>query len=237
MSARVEAELGYVLHQRPYRDTSAIIDVFTRDHGRVSLVAKGFRNAVKSRQRWRADLQVGNLLVLSWSGRGDLKTLIDAQLETRFPLKGDALYCAFYVNELLQRLLHPYDSQADVFTLYGRCLLGLSVEAQAEPVLRRFEFSLLEVLGYGVDFSVLEDWPDSPVGFDPERGFVSADVVDAHQPLFALDTLRRVAQGHDDKMSLKVAKQLVRYAMAPLLGDRPLNSRKLFMQAKAQRPS
>ena len=232
MATRVEAEPAYVLHLRPYRDSSAIVDVFTRHHGRVGLVAKGLKNAAKSRQSWRADLQPANLLQLSWTGRGELKTLTDVQLNSRFPLQGDALYCVFYVNELLQRLLHPFDPQIEVFSLYGQCLLGLSADAHPEPALRRFEFALLEQLGYGVDFAGLGGSGLQRVGFDPEQGFIAAEQLPPGQPVFAVESVLAVARGDSDAQSLKTAKQLVRLAMSPLLGDRPLNSRKLFMQAR-----
>ena len=231
-TARVEAEPGYVLHVRAYRDTSAIIDVFSRHHGRVSAVAKGLKANTKGRQRWRADLQPGNLLFLSWSGRGELKTLSDVKLNSRFPLKGDALYCAFYVNELLQRLLHPLDPQPDIFSLYGQCLLGLSRDPEPELALRHFEFALLNQLGYGVDFSALDDCPAASVGFHPEQGFLLPELLPPDSPRFPVADLQRIASYDFDADSLKVAKQLSRLALAPLLGGRPLNSRKLFMQAR-----
>ena len=236
MTARVEAEPGYVLHVRAYRDTSAIVDIFSRHYGRVSVVAKGLKSSAKARQNWRAGLQPGNLLLLSWSGRGELKTLSDVQLNSRFTLKGDALYCAFYVNELLQRLLHPFDPQPDVFSLYGQCLLGLSGDPKPEPVLRRFEFALLNELGYGVDFSALDNCRLQSVGFHPEQGFLAPEQLPPGCPQFSVTGLQRVARGDFDATSLKLAKQLTRLALSPLLGGQPLNSRKLFMQGR-ERPS
>lgn len=231
MSARIEGQPAYVLHLRAYRDSSAIIDLFSRDYGYLSVVAKGLKSSSKSRQQWRAALQPGNLIQVSWQGRSELKTLVDAQLNSTFPLRGNALYCAFYINELLGRLLQPFDPQAEVFKLYGRSLLELSSGSHVEPILRSFELTLLTELGYGVDFSPIESAPEAYFIYDPEYGFcqVSASM-DAHQKAFSGHLLQQLARAEWDADTLKVAKRLNRLILAPLLGDRPLNSRKLFLR-------
>ncbi len=233
MSARVDAQPVYVLHLRPYRDSSAIIDVLSRDYGRLSVIAKGLRGAAKSRQQWRGALQLGNSLHIGWRGRSELKTLVDAQLHSHFPLQGDALYCAFYLNELLERLLHPLDPQSDLFELYGRCLLALSSGQPIEPVLRRFELAMLEVLGYGIDFSAVGDDPQSRYIYDCEQGFCPApQTLSAQVTVYPAGVLMRLAGGELDTQTLPLAKRLCRQALAPLLGDRPLHSRKLFLSKK-----
>ncbi|NKI17093.1 DNA repair protein RecO [Spongiibacter sp. KMU-166] len=226
---RVDAEPAYVLHLRPYRDTSAIVDVLTQHHGCVSVVARGLRGGGKNRQSWRAALQVGNLLYLSWQGRGELKTLTDAQAHSRFELRGSALYCTFYVNEIIERLLHRHDPQPGIFQLYGRCLLALSTDANYELALRRFEGGLLRELGYGIDYVDVDGGglrDDANYQFLPRQGFVLTDAPDGLHG----GVLRRLADNDYSGQGLLVAKRLHRRVLADLLGDRPLNSRKLFAQ-------
>ncbi len=231
MTVRVDAQPAYVLHLRAYRDTSAIVDIISRDYGRVSILAKGLKGRAKGRQQWRGALQLGNLLHISWQGRAELKLLTDVQLNSDFPLRGDALYCTFYINELLERLLQPLDPQAEIFDLYGRCLLGLSSGAALEPTLRRFELALLDALGYGIDFSGLSGGSDNRYIYDSEQGFCPAPAsLGDTASSYPADLLMRLALGELDVATLPLAKRLSRQALAPLLGERPLQSRKLFLR-------
>lgn len=228
---RVDAEAAYLLHLRPYRDSSAIVDLLSQHHGCVSAVVRGLRGTGKQRQGWRAALQIGNLLHVSWQGRGELKTLTEAQGHTRFELRGRSLYCAFYVNEIVGRLLHRHDPQPGVFQIYGRCLLALSSGDELERALRIFEGGLLRELGYGIDYAdsnggVLRD--DTCYRFVPQQGFI--ETVEPGGLKGAV--LRRLGDNDFSRETLQAAKHIHRRALADLLGERPLNSRKLFLQRR-----
>ena len=228
---RVDAEAAYVLHLRPYRDTSAIVDLLSQHHGCVSVVVRGLRGSGKQRQGWRAALQIGNLLHVSWQGRGELKNLNEAQIHSRFELRGQSLYCAFYVNEIVERLLHRHDPQPGVFQLYGRCLLALSSNSEYEQALRIFESGLLRELGYGIDYvdgNGGELCAQALYQFVPQQGFV--ETVEPGGVSGAV--LRQLAESDYSGDGLLVAKRLHRRALGDLLGDRPLNSRKLFVQRR-----
>lgn len=233
MSGRVEEQPAYVLHLRAYRDSSAIVELFSRDYGRVSAVAKGLKGSAKRRQSWRSALQPGNLLTVSWLGRSELKTLADVQLSSTFPLRGDALYCSFYINELVGRLLQPFDAHPHLFKLYGRSLMELCSAQSLEPCLRRFELALLAELGYGIDFDALAAAPATYYVYHLDEGFCPVPESQAGQagvfPGECLIALSR--QDWETAGVLAVAKRLNRQVLAPLLGDRPLQSRKLFVRS------
>ncbi len=142
---------AFVLHRYPYRDSSFLVEVFSADTGRVGLVARGVR---RPKSRWRGMLEPLSPLLLSWSGRGDLKTLTQAESAgAPIALRGEPLLAAFYVNELLLRLLARDDPHEPLFALYVETLHELR-EQRTAPALRRFEKRVLEALGYGVDFTV-----------------------------------------------------------------------------------
>ncbi len=229
---RVDGEACFVLHTRPYRDTSALIDLFSPNYGRFTCVAKGLRGAGKSRQSWRAALQAFNLVSASWQGRGELKSLLDVQHQMNYSLAGRALFCGLYVNELLERLLHQHEPQSDIFVLYTRCLTNLAANAQLEENLRRFEFGLLEQLGYGLNFSYcnrsgLAINPAHYYFFHADDGLVLADEGFVGQ-CFSGKVLLQLANGDFSEGALFVAKQLSRLALGGLLGNKPLRSRALF---------
>lgn len=232
---RVDLQPAYVLHTRPYRDTSMLVDLFTPEHGRVALVAKGVRTG-KSRRR--ALLNPFTALLVSFQGRGGLKLL--TAVEAQGPgliLQGAALYCGFYINELLLRLLAEHDPHPYVYENYQSTLMALSREQQLEPWLRRFELSVLEELGYGInlDAEANEDTPlqaDAWYQFENELGFtqVPSNVHSAGaQSLFlGRDLLAIAADDFSHRDTRQAAKRLTRAALQPLLGNRPLKSRELF---------
>lgn len=234
---RIELQPAYVLHTRPYRDTSMLVDLFTPEQGRVAVIAKGVR---QSKSRRRALLNPFNPLLVSFQGRSGLKLLTGVESDGHsVRLQGAALYCGFYLNELLLRLLAEQDAHLHLHQNYRLTLEALSVDPDLEPLLRRFEFSLLEELGYGIDFDAVagtgappseQDW----YGFDPDRGFVpqeSRPDGDASSAPFSGLALR--ALGADDYShpdTRVVAKRLTRLALRPLLGSKPLHSRELFRE-------
>lgn len=246
MSVLIQSQPAYLLHSRPYRDTSMLLDFITCDYGRVSAVARGVRNP---KSRIRATLQPFIPLLINLSGKSELKTL--AQIEARnngFSLKHKTLFAAMYLNELLIRLLHKQDADTEIYSLYETTLQNLQQQTVIEPVLRVFELSLLELLGYGIDFSVVEDLAAelyggasvSDVGqeeqmkawyhYHQENGFERVDTGNnssgKYYPAFALAKIAN--KDLADLEIQKFAKRLLRSALASHLGGKTLSSRSLF---------
>jgi len=146
-----EDEPAFVLHAYAYRETSLIVEAFTRAFGRVALVAKG---AKRPRSEMRGLLQAFQPLILSWTGGGELKTLTKAEWRGGLPLvTGAALLCGFYLNELLLKLLAKEDAHPALFDDYAAALAALADQPDAATqgaVLRRFELRLLAELGYAL---------------------------------------------------------------------------------------
>ncbi len=134
MASAVTLQSAYVLHHRPYRESSLLLEVFSRDYGRVGLVA---RAAKRPRSPWRGTLQPFRSLLLSWTGRGELMTLADAELTESGPfLRGRGLLSGFYMNELVMRLLQRHDPHPALFEAYRSALKGLAAAGSEEGVLR-----------------------------------------------------------------------------------------------------
>lgn len=154
-----EARTAFVLHSYPFRETSLIVEAYSRDHGRVALVARGARRPKSS---LRGVLLPFQPLLLSWAGRRELRTLTHAEWQGGYaPLKGRALICGFYLNELLLKLLPRDDPHERLFTIYQGTLAALGDGADQFALLRRFELELLRELGYAVilDRDVERDEP------------------------------------------------------------------------------
>ncbi|MEO8804388.1 MAG: DNA repair protein RecO [Rudaea sp.] len=160
---RIEQQPGFVLHAREWRETSLLLEVFSRDHGRVGLVARGVR-AARSRTP-RALLQPLTPLLLSWTGRGELATLTAVE-PAAVPLKttGEALLCALYLNELLTRMLTRHDPHSNLFSDYVTTLARLAHGEPTAWTLRRFERDLLMHMGYGLQ---LESEGENGARLDP----------------------------------------------------------------------
>ena len=140
---RVANEPAFLLHRRPYTESSVLIDLFSRHHGRIVLIAKGAR---KLKSRWRGSLLPFQSLIAAWSGRGEVKTVTGIEGEgTPCGLRGKALYCGYYMNELVLRLLHRFDPHEDVFDNYRSALALLSTEGDQERVLQFLKNSYCEI--------------------------------------------------------------------------------------------
>lgn len=148
MSHRVDYHPCFVLHHRSWSETSLILDVFSLLHGRLSLMARG----AKSGRRGQANLlQPLRRLNLAWSGRSEMGTLTGVEADAPpARLQGGRLLSAFYLNELLMRMLHRHEPHEDLFRAYEHSLLGLAGGDDQERVLRLFEKYLLQSLGYGL---------------------------------------------------------------------------------------
>lgn len=160
---RVEQQPGFVLHARAWRETSLLLEVLSRDFGRVGLVARGVRSA-RSRTP-RAALQPLLPLNVGWSGQGELATLTAAEAAGMpLSLRGEAVLCGMYLNELVVRLLPRNDPHPGVFSAYMETLGRLATEDAYAWQLRRFERDLLADLGYGL---ALEHTADTDLPLDP----------------------------------------------------------------------
>jgi DNA repair protein RecO (recombination protein O) len=152
-SRRTQLTPGYILHHAPYRDTSRILEVLTREHGRLSLFARGVRGP---RSKLAAALQPFQLLLLSFSGRGEAPQLTGAELAGSRPvalLPGAYLMACYYLNELVLKLTTRHDPHPALFDSYSRALEEFKSGAALEPGLRIFEKRLLTELGYGLDLT------------------------------------------------------------------------------------
>ena len=224
---------GFVLHRRAYSETSLLVDVFTEDTGRLSLLAKGAR---ARRSAWKSVLQPFTPLLLRWSGRSGMKILTKAEpAAITLPLQQTALYSGFYVNELICRVLEQETAQPQLFQDYLRCLTELAGTPLAvEPVLRRFEFQLLQSLGYGVDFLHCAG-SGQPIDenmtyrYREEQGFMASLIKD-NLTFYGRDLLAFEQRRFDDSTVLQAAKRFTRLALKPYLGSKPLKSRELFSQ-------
>lgn len=231
---RIELEPAFLLHTRAYRDTSLILEGFTPQYGRVGLVARGARSG---RSRWRGLLQPFVPLMLSWSGRGELGTLTGAEAHGRpRTLAGERLAAGFYLNELVMRLLRREDPHPALFAVYDWALSALVARDQrADEALRLFEKRLLEALGYGLildhdsQYEAID--PAAWYAVDPE-GLPERTIAGRADALVvrgsSLVALAR--EGTLDEPAAWDAKRLMRAALAPHLGSRPLKSRELYRQ-------
>ncbi|ABC28644.1 DNA repair protein RecO [Hahella chejuensis KCTC 2396] len=227
---RVSLQAAYVLHSRPYRESSYIVDLITEADGKASAVLKGGGR----RKGVPGTLQPFTELEVELGGRGELKSLIRYETTNiRYPLAGAALYAGLYLNELLVKLLQPLEGCRKVFDAYKSSLTFLSLpQPNLEPGIRELEFALLNELGFGVDFCVESATGDivknniayyfsltEGVSRTPEPCSV---VIEGHH-LIAI-------AGRDWSVpgSLSAAKRLTRRCLDELLGGRPLHSRELM---------
>lgn len=231
---RVNLQPAFVLHRRSYRETSFLIDLWTQEFGRVSVLAKGLRQA---RGGMAGLLQPFIPLWVSFAGRSELLTLTQAEPRgAMMRLQGDSLFAGFYLNELLMQLLEKQDAHPRLFQAYQQAVEGLQAATLEQKTLRSFELILLDELGYGIlprtAAEIREAFQaDCQYRFIPEQGLMATDSLDDAHSLFLGANLLAIAEEnwHSDVV-LQDAKRLIRFLFAPLLGSRPLYSRKLFMQ-------
>ena len=236
MSSTVLA--GFILHRRPYRETSFLLDIFSLEWGLVSAVGKGIRGSKSDK---KSLLQPFQALLLGLSGRHELKNLqqVDA-LDASYKLEGHYLFSAMYINELLSRLLAKEIPQAELYCLYQTTLQALSQQEAIEPQLRQFELSLIAELGYGIDFlydtnSGQEIEPFAYYSFIHEQGWLRLKQQYAGNNCFLGESIMQISDFVWTPASLLCAKYISRMTLAKLLGDKPLKSRELFKQTWSTR--
>jgi DNA repair protein RecO (recombination protein O) len=227
LKRRVQLAAGYILHHRPYRDTSRILEVLTRDAGRLSLFARGVRGP---KAKLAAELQPFRLLLLSWSGKGEAPQLTGAEgAPDNALLPSGCLMAGFYLNELLLKLTHRHDPVPAVFDAYHLALEALKAHRPIEPTLRLFEKHLLDLLGYGL---ALEADASSGAGieadayyhFRPAHGLVPV-AADAPGALSGASLLALAREELTPGRVLEDARRLLQGALAQCLEGRELTTR------------
>ena len=224
---RISLQPAFILHHRPYRETSVLLDVLTAEFGWISLVARGVRT---QRSRSRALLQPFVPLLVSWRGKGELLSMESVEANgAPLQLRGDCLLSGFYLNELLIKVLQKSDPHPRLYTIYHHTLLELLGPNLKQQTLRLFEKNLLQELGYALqlqmDFSTGEALQAERLyQYYPEQGFKQVE-----QGGFKGKSLLALAgEQFDDDECLREIKHVMRLALASLLGYQPLQSRKLF---------
>lgn len=228
---------AYILHRRPYRNTSLILEFFTKTHGRITAIARGARSGKPGQ---KAVFQAFTPCLINWYGKNNLVTLrhIEASDLPRVSM-GNALFCGFYLNELLVRVLTHQDPYASLFDAYDQCLINLT-QADQEVALRQFELILLQELGYALQLqSTYENQAiahDSFYYYHPDKGFSlcsenNTQQITAKNTVFSGENLLALANNDFTQASTKrAAKQLMRFALKRFIGDKPLASRSLFLE-------
>ncbi len=229
---RVAGQPGFVLHSYPYKETSLIVDVFSRDHGRIPVVAKG---AKRPTSKLRGVLQTFQPLSLSWSGKAEMRTLIGAEwVGGMLPLEKSALLCGFYLNELLVKLLARDDAHPVLFDHYVAALNELAHAEPAPIVLRKFELALLKETGVATDFTTCRSTgdaidPKKSYVVDPESGPRLSRVSDRWPAVAGKTLLDMESQNYDDAITQSQSKTLMRFLVAHHLGGIPLNTRQILI--------
>jgi DNA repair protein RecO (recombination protein O) len=234
-TARVSLQAAWILHHYPYRDSSLLLEVFSREHGRVGLVARGARAA---RGRWHNQLQMLRPLWLSWNLRGELGTLTDVDSRAHAPLvAGRQVLSACYLNELLLRLLSRHDPHPGLFDAYEQALTRLPTAE--EQALRCFEKQLLQELGYGLQLDCEADGVTPVLAGARYEYRLEGGPVRCAEPLadgIYLDGASLLAlrdEQLDSPHACREVKTLMRAALAVYLGTRPLKTRTVSRQLSA----
>jgi len=237
---RVSLQPAYVLHRRPHRDSSVLLDVLTAEYGRIGVIARGGRRQGR-RGAHGALLQPFTPLFMSFSGRAELKTLTAVEAAGRTAdLANERLYSSLYLNELLVRLLHRNDPHPGLFAAYGGALEGLAGRDDMDTVLRRFELVLLDELGYRVDFAVDGSNGETVENaaqyyYEPGSGLVQWRGGRSDAPtLYSGEHLLSLARGEFDGGARLAGRRLLREVLAVHLGGTPLRSRELFRAARGR---
>ncbi|MEX2495583.1 MAG: DNA repair protein RecO, partial [Woeseia sp.] len=237
-SRRVHNEPAWLLHHRPYRDTSRILEVLSLEHGRISLVARGSRSGTS---KLKGILRPFLPLTISWAGRSDLGTLTGAELRgAPIALSGEGLMSGYYANELLLHLLHRHDPQPDIFAAYGKTIENLSAARDVPAKLREFEMELLRLLGYALN---LEHDTETQTAlsasghyvYRPEQGPVEAREPVGPSTYSGQELIYIRERDFSRPETLRSASRLLREVIAFHLGGRELKSRKVYRDMRRGR--
>ena len=228
----VELTPCFILHSRSYLESSLILDIFSREYGRLHLIAKG---AKREKSPFSGLLQPYQRLLMAWRGKSELMTLVDVEADIEQYVLPDAkIIAGFYVNELLVRLLHQHESHPELFDLYNKAILDLSVSESIDAVLRFFEKGLLETLGYGL---VLDHDIGNGQAIEADRKYYylidSGPTKDTPQTGNYIEitgnSLLALEKGSlENKAEIEETKRLMRFILQSHLGTKPLASRALY---------
>jgi len=228
------SDIAFVLHTRPYRETSQLVTFFSHHHGRFNAVGRAVRGG-----RNGTALRPFIPLQITWRGKTDLKSLISAeQFLPVTEISGELLFVGLYINELLMRILHENDAHERLFEKYQTLLVAIAGCPDLEFLLRVFEFNLLEEMGYGLQLEVTIDTGEVIqehrfYRFLAGEGFIESGCSDNDKDLYPGSVLLSMAAGTlSDPLVRRLAKRLMRQALQPYLGNKPLRSRELFVKEK-----
>ena len=237
-AARQDAQPAFVLHSYPFKETSLVVELLTRDFGRIGVVARGAR---RPKSALRGVLLAFQPLLVSWSGKGELHTLVRAEWHGAYhPLKGLSLICGFYLNELLLKLLPRHDAHERLFDTYAGTLAALTPDADPAATLRAFEKHLLRELGYAVtlDRDVESGHPivaERRYSYVIERGPVSVPAGAERNgvELLGQTLLDMQSDNYVSSVTLQQSKALMRTLINHYLGDQELHTRQLLRDLQA----
>ena len=233
---RQDAQPAFVLHSYPFKETSLVVELFTRDFGRIAVVAKGARRPKSS---LRGVLLAFQPLLVSWSGKGELHTLIRAEWHGAYqPLKGLSLICAFYLNELLLKLLPRHDAHERLFATYTRTLSALHPKREPSGVLRSFEKDLLRDLGYAITLdrdveSGRAIAAEERYVYVVERGPVAGLAETNGVELLGQTLLDMQSGDYSSALTQHQSKALMRALINHYLGEQVLHTRQLLRDLQA----
>ncbi len=235
---RVWLAPAYVLHQFSYRDTSRIVEVFTSDHGRLTLFARGAHGPKSS---LRGVLRPFQRLLVSWVGKTEACQLMTAEIDGALTrLHSERLMSGFYLNELLLKLTERCDPHPEIFESYASCVEALCAGESEEASLRRFEKRLLGDLGYGLELSRTDEGRpverDRYYRFAAERG-PQPCVAEAPDAVYGGSLADLQAESFGDERSLRDAKRVLRAALDACLGGRELKSRQVMLAMRRREPA
>jgi len=228
MKRRSEQEAGFILHAYPYKETSLIVEAFSRRYGRVGLLARGAR---RPRSAMRGVLLAFHPLSLTWSGSAELGTLISVEWGGGQPsLEGIGLMCGFYLNELLLRLLPREDPHESLFDAYTVALERLAAGEPQAPVLRGFERRMLAELGYApvLDRDAASGGaiaPDKRYAYEAERGPVETTRAGGESVISGRTLLDMAQDNYEDARTREESRRLMRALIAERLAGQTLHTR------------
>ncbi|HSD70913.1 MAG TPA: DNA repair protein RecO [Woeseiaceae bacterium] len=235
VNKRISNAPAWLLHHRPFRDSSQLLDIISRDNGRLTLVARGSRGA---KSRLRGILRPFMPLQVSWSIRSDLGTLTGAEMDgPPIALNGEALLAGYYLNELLLNLLHRHDPQPEIFAAYAQAVDGLARRSDLSACLREFEIALLRNLGYALilDHDARAHAPLRPDLYYEYRADQGPVPVSRGESPGSYSGDALLAIGRQDFSSrevLQAATRLLRDVIAFHLGGRELKTRQVLLELR-----
>lgn len=231
---RVDDQAAYVLHTHPFKETSLIVEAFSRDYGRIALVARGAR---RPRSAMRGLLMAFQPLELGWFGQGEMHTLAKVEWVGGQPLlQAQALLLGYYMNELLLKLLPRQDAHPALFQAYAEAVHALAAGEPSQASLRRFEKTLLKELGYGLTLDREAEGgrpvePQKRYAYVVERGPILLGSAAQDAESFTGRALLAIAQDDfSEAETLAQCKQLMRTLIQHYLGGQRLSSRRVFME-------